>query len=302
MEELKQIIDALRVTFEKTLFKMGEAEITLTTIIQVILVIVVFFLISKYVRKFFHRRILPRFKLDDSVQFVILRLIHFILIIFGILFALNMVGIELTNLAVVFGLIGVGIAFGLQNITSNFVSGVILLFEPSVGVGDYIELGEVIGQVRAINMRSTTIVTRDNITLIVPNSRFIEDTVTNWSVGDLKIRITISVGVAYGSDTELVTRLLLKAADDHPEVLSEPKPDVLFREFGDSSLNFELRVWIPNPNPAVRFKITSDLNYAIDAMFRENNVQIPFPQRDVHLFAENQPSGRGREELSGQWK
>lgn len=140
------------------------------------------------------------------------------------------------------------------------------------------------GQVRAINMRYTTVVTPDNITLIVPNSRFIEDTVTNWSVGDLKIRITVPIGVAYGSDTELVTSLLLKTAEEHSEVLSTPEPDVLFTEFGDSSLNFDLRVWIPSPMG--RFNITSDLNYAIDAAFRGNNIEIPFPQRDVHFFRE----------------
>jgi small-conductance mechanosensitive channel len=238
------------------------------------------------VRKFFRRRVLSRFKLDDGSQFVILRLIHYALIVIGLLLAINVVGIHLTSLTVIFGLVGVGIAFGLQNITSNFVSGVILLFETSVDVGDYIQVGEIIGRVSSINMRSTTVITPENITLIVPNSRFIEETVTNWSVGDLKIRTSVRVGVAYGSDTELVTRLLLKAAEDHPIVLVDPKSDVLFNEFGDSSLNFELRVWIPNPNPGIRKKVTSDLNYAIDAAFRENKVTIPFPQRDVHLLRE----------------
>jgi small-conductance mechanosensitive channel len=133
-------------------------------------------------------------------------------------------------------------------------------------------------------MRATTVITRDNITLIVPNSDFISGTVTNWSVGDPKIRISVPVGVAYGSNTELVTRLLLEAADRHPEVLKEPKPDVLFREFADSSLNFDLRIWIINP--IGRFIIVSDLNYAIDNAFRDNGVTIPFPQRDVHFFRE----------------
>jgi small-conductance mechanosensitive channel len=282
MEEFREFIGKLREVLERRLFSLGEADITLVTILELVLIVTIFFLVSKYVRRFLRRRVLSRFKLDEGARFVILRLIHYTLMAIGILIAFSMVGIKLTSLAVLFGLIGVGIAFGLQNITSNFVSGIILLFEPAVSVGDYIEVGEVIGQVRAINMRSTTILTPDNITLIVPNSRFIEETVINWSVGDLKVRMTISVGVAYGSDTELVTKLLLKTAEDHPEVLSTPKPDVLFKEFGDSSLDFELRVWIPNP--MIRFKVTSDLNYAIDAAFRENNVEIPFPQRDVHFF------------------
>ena len=261
---------------------LGGTKITLLGLIQIILVIFVFLIVSRVLRKILQQRVMPRFKLAEGAQFVILRLIHYILIVIGMLFAINLVGIQMTSLAVIFGLLGVGIAFGLQNITSNFVSGIILLFERPVGVGDYIEVGGAMGRVQAINMRATTVITRNNITLIVPNSDFISGTVTNWSVGDAKVRINVSVGVAYGSDTELVTRLLLEAADGHPDVLKEPKTDVLFREFADSSLNFDLRVWILNPMG--RFKIISDLNYSIDDAFRYNNITIPFPQRDVHFF------------------
>ena len=263
---------------------LGGTKITLLGLIQIILVIFVFLIVSRVLRKILQQRVMPRFKLAEGAQFVILRLIHYILIVIGMLFAINLVGIQMTSLAVIFGLLGVGIAFGLQNITSNFVSGIILLFERPVGVGDYIEVGGAMGRVQAINMRATTVITRNNITLIVPNSDFISGTVTNWSVGDAKVRINVSVGVAYGSDTELVTRLLLEAADGHPDVLKEPKTDVLFREFADSSLNFDLRVWILNPMG--RFKIISDLNYSIDDAFRYNNITIPFPQRDVHFFNE----------------
>jgi small-conductance mechanosensitive channel len=284
MERFEELIRTFREIFEIELFKLGEISITLMAVIELILVIGVFFFISKLVRRFFQRRILPRFRLADGAQFIILRLLHYILVVIGILLAINIVGIQLTSLTVIFGLMGVGIAFGLQNITSNFISGIILLFERPINVGDYIEVGDFRGRVTSINMRATTIVTLENITLIVPNSRFIEDTVTNWSVGDPKIKITIPVGVAYGSDTELVTNLLLKAADDHPQVLSVPKPQVLFKDFGNSSLNFELRVWIPDP--MIRLGVISDLNYAIDAAFRENGVTIPFPQQDVHFFRE----------------
>lgn len=264
---------------------LGGTKITLLGIFEIILVIIIFLIVSRVLRRILQRRILPRFKLAEGAQFVILRLIHYVLIVIGMLTAINLVGIQMTSLAVIFGLLGVGIAFGLQNITSNFVSGIILLFERPVGVGDYIEVGDAMGRVQAINMRSTTVITRDNITLIVPNSGFIESTVTNWSVGDPKVRVNVPVGVAYGSDTDLVRRLLLEAADKHPDVLKEPKSDVLFREFADSSLNFDLRIWMLNPMG--RFKIISDLNYAIDAAFRENNITIPFPQRDVHFFPES---------------
>ena len=286
MEKLVQYLERFREIFDKEIFHMGETSVTLMVIIQLVLIILAFFIASKLLGRFLRRGVLSRFHLDGGVQYTIIRLLHYCMLVIGILFALNLVGIQLTSLAVIFGLVGVGIAFGLQNITSNFVSGIILLFERPVNVGDYIQVGDTSGQVRAINVRSTTVITLDNITLIVPNSRFVEDTVTNWSVSDPKIRISVSVGVAYGSDTELVTQLLLKAAEEHPETLSEPEPDVLFKEFGDSSLDFELRTWIPESMH--RLKIISDLNYAIDKAFRENDIEIPFPQRDVHLFREAQ--------------
>jgi len=284
MNEFTEFVAKVRGVVDKELFSLFGTGFSIAAILKLILIIVISLIISKFVRKFFQKRVLSHFKLDEGSQFVILRLIHYILIVTGIMIAISAVGIKMTSLAVVFGLIGVGIAFGLQNITSNFVSGIILLFERPVGVGDYVEVGEDMGQVRAINMRATTIVTRDNITLIVPNSNFIEGTITNWSVGDPKVRFNVPVGVAYGSDTELVTNILLKAADDHPEVLKDPKPDVLFREFADSSLNFTLRVW--TVSPMGRFRVISDLNYVIDAAFRENNITIPFPQQDVHFFKE----------------
>ena len=283
MEEIAEFMKKLREVMEYSL-TLGGTKITLMGIVEIVLVIIVFLVISRLLRKVLQRRILPRFKLAEGAQFVILRLIHYTLVVIGLLLAINLVGIQMTSLTVIFGLLGVGIAFGLQNITSNFVSGIILLFERPVSVGDYVEVGDVMGRVQSINMRSTTIITRDNITLIVPNSGFIESTVTNWSVGDPKVRINVPVGVAYGSDTELVRRILLEAAENHPDVLRDPKPDVLFKEFADSSLNFDLRIWIINPMG--RFKIISDLNYAIDNAFRENNVTIPFPQRDVHFYQE----------------
>jgi small-conductance mechanosensitive channel len=285
MEEFKELITKFREVFNQEIFKLGQTPITLITVINIVLITLIFYVLSRVIRRFLRRRILPGFRLADGAQFVVLRLIHFVLMTIGFLIALNSVNIQLTSLTVLFGLVGVGIAFGLQNITSNFVSGIILLFERPINVGDYVEVGDVIGRVQAINIRATTIVTLDNITLIVPNSQFIESTVTNWSVGDPKIRLNIPVGVAYGSDTELVTRILRQTAEEHKKVLKEPEPDVLFKEFGDSSLNFELRVWIPNT--MLRPKTISEINYAIDEAFRKNSVTIPFPQRDVHFFRED---------------
>jgi small-conductance mechanosensitive channel len=175
----------------------------------------------------------------------------------------------------------VGIGFGLQNIANNFVSGLILLFERPIKPNDMVSVGDTDGKVEEIKMRATTVVTRDNVTIIVPNSQFISSEVTNWSHTDPKVRIHVPVGVAYGSDVKLVTDLLLQVAKDHPQVMNEPPPNVWFTGFGDSSLDFELLVWITEP--ISRQKIRSDLNYAIDAAFRQHDVTIPFPQRDLHL-------------------
>jgi len=263
---------------------LGNAELKLMSVMELILIVVAFSILSRYIRKLLQKRVLPRFSLPGGTQFVMLRITHFMLIAIGLMLAFGAVGIRLTSLTMIFGLIGFGIAFGLQNVTSNFISGIILLFERPISVGDFIEVGDAIGQVKSINMRATTITTRENIALIVPNSKFIEDTVTNWSIGDLKIRIAVLVRVAYGSDTRLVEKLLLKVAEEHPKVLSDPRSDVLFRDFGDSALNFALRAWIPDP--ASRSLIASDLNYAIDTAFRENGIKVPFPQRDVHFYSE----------------
>jgi small-conductance mechanosensitive channel len=192
-----------------------------------------------------------------------------------------MIGINLTGLAFFIGILSVGIGFGLQNIANNFVSGLILLFERPIKPGDMVSVGDTEGRVQEIQMRATTVLTRDNVTIIVPNSQLVSEKVINWSHKDPKVRIHIPIGVAYGSDVQLVTELLLKVAKGHPQVMDEPPPNVWFVDFGDSSLNFELLVWINNP--ILRKQIQSDLNYAIDAVFRQHNVTIPFPQRDLHL-------------------
>jgi len=277
----RDLFDTVHSIFENRLFDIGKTEITLLMLIEFVLIIIFFFLISRLIRRFLRRQVLVHLRFAENIQFIILRLTHYVTIFLGLLIALNTLGIQLTSLVVGLGVVGVGLAFGLQNIASNFISGIILLFERHVNIGDFVTVGNNMGKVKSINIRSTTIVTLDNIMLIVPNSKFIEDTITNWSVEDPKIRINISIGVAYGSDTALVTKLLLKAASDHNAVLSNPEPEVQFKEFGDSSLNFELYAWISHPME--RFRITSDLNYIIDKLFTENGITIPFPQSDVYL-------------------
>lgn len=204
--------------------------------------------------------------------------------IFALLVGLTLAGVSFQGLAIVAGALSLGIGFGLQNIVNNFVSGLILLFERPIKAGDYISVGEIEGFVRQIRIRSTELETQENQNVIVPNSELIATQVTNWVLRDPAGRLSLPVGVAYGSDTEKVKGLLESVAREHSEVITKgrmPGPVALFKSFGDSSLDFELRVWVRNIER--RYHVTSDLNFAIDKAFRENGVEIPFPQRDLHL-------------------
>ena len=202
----------------------------------------------------------------------------------ALLVGLGVAGVEFQNLAIVAGALSVGIGFGLQNIVNNFVSGLILLFERPIRRGDWIVVGNTEGYVKRIRIRSTQIETFDHADVIVPNSELISSQVTNWMLSDQSGRARVPVGVAYGSDTEKVKTLLLEVAQEHEMVISgdDKFPSrVLFMGFGDSSLNFELRVYIKNVDS--RLRVISDLNFAIDRKFRANGVEIPFPKRDLYI-------------------
>jgi len=180
--------------------------------------------------------------------------------------------------------LGIGLGFGLQNIFNNFISGIILLFERPIQVGDDVEINGTWALVKKINVRATVVQTYDNASLIIPNSEFISSQVTNWSFKDKRLRRHVDVGVAYGSDVELVRSTLLEIAASTPKVLKNPKPDVLFRDFGDSSLVFRLRIWTDIDNMLI---VETAIRFEIDRLFKERGIVIAFPQRDVHLFVEN---------------
>ena len=222
-----------------------------------------------------------RFQIEESKTYTMLRINHYIIMIIGSIVAFQFVGINLSGLAVIFGLLSVGIGFGLQNVTSNFIAGLILLFEQPIKIGDRIMVGDTEGDVLEINIRSTTIRSLNNVSIIVPNSEFVSSNVVNWSHGDPKIRLVVEVGVSYQSDLDTVLRSLQEVAEEHPEVLKNPEPDVIFRNFGDSSWNMVLRAWIKHPYK--HHIVRSELNCAIVWKFRENHVEIPFPQRDLHV-------------------
>jgi small-conductance mechanosensitive channel len=214
--------------------------------------------------------------LKDSITTITIYLIWAI----GIFISLRMIGVSSTSLTVVFGALSIGLGFGLQNIFNNFISGIILLFERPIQVGDAVEIGGVWGVVQKINVRSTLVQTYDNASLIIPNSEFISNKVINWSFKDHRIRRVITVGVAYGSDTELVSATLKEIAGKTQWVLKTPEPDVLFSDFGDSSLIFKLRVWTQVDR---MIKVETNLRFEIDRLFRERHIEIPFPQRDIHI-------------------
>ena len=273
--------DDLRAVFEKQIVSFGEVEVTPAILLTAVLIILIAYGASRLLQRMLRRSVFEQIGLNKGSQSAICRILHIIIMCIGTFIAIEYTGINLTALAAVGAVLLVGIGLGLQNITHNFISGLIMLFERPVQEGDFVEVGGVQGRVRAINARSTTVETLDNVSIIVPNSKFLSDNVTNWSFQDSKVRIHVSVGVSYGSDVELVAETLLEVGRAHPEVLSNPEPQIQFLTFGDSSLNFDLLVWIEDPTR--QYIVTSDLNFAIVQAFRERNITIPFPQRDLHV-------------------
>jgi len=267
--------------FQYKLFEINRTSITPSSVIMFVIVIMVFFFLSHLLQKILKNKVLARFRIGQGTQYTLSRISHYITMIIGCLFAFQFIGIDLSGLAVIVGLLSVGIGFGLQNVTSNFISGIILLFERPIKIGDRITVGHTEGDVVAINMRSTTIRSLNNISIIVPNTEFISSQVINWSHGDPKVRLDVQVGVSYHSDLETVIRALREVAEESPSVLKNPEPDVLFSGFGDSSWNMELRVWLEDPK---KYYLTrSEINCAIVHKFRQYGIEIPYPQRDLHV-------------------
>jgi small-conductance mechanosensitive channel len=258
------------------LFSLGGSPLTAWKLIYLILITFLLFYLSAKLYKIVVYRLLAKSRIELGVRIAVASILKYAVLTIGFVIILQTAGIDLSSITILFGALGVGIGFGLQNITNNFVSGLIILFERPIKVGDRI------GDVVDISMRATTIVTNDNISIIVPNSEFISSTVINWSHTDRNVRFNFPVGVAYREDPERVRKLLLEIALENPGVLKDPKPDVLFTEFGDSALMFNLRVWTSEyiNRPGV---LKSRLYYEISRRFKEAGIEIPFPQRDVHI-------------------
>jgi small-conductance mechanosensitive channel len=282
MEQVANWLERLRDFLQIPIFRLGQTELTLWTFLYLIILLVLLLVFSAKLKHWMVHTLLARTRIEVGVRQATGSIVQYFLLAVGLLIILQTAGIDLTTLNILAGAVGIGVGFGLQNIANNFISGIIILFEQPIKVGDRIEVADVEGDVIEIGTRATTVLTNDHIAIIVPNSKFISENVVNWSHVEHRVRFRIPVSVSYNSDVNLVEKLLLEAADESANVLREPKPSVRFLEFGDSGLQFELRAWSTTLLHR-KGQLTSELNFAILKKFREHGVEIPYPQRDIHI-------------------
>ena len=265
-------------------FGVGGTTLTVGAVSGALLSLVLIVLLGLWIRSRVNRYADTREFSRRASLYTVGKLAFYLMIVVAVLISLAVLGIPISRFAVVAGALGVGLGFGLQAIFNNFVSGLILLIERPIRTGDWIVVGSTEGYVKKIAIRSTQIQTFDRADVIVPNSELISGQVTNWMLRDSMGRVRAPVGVAYGSDTQLVKQTLLEVGRVHPEVITDgrvPEPTVIFVRFGDSTLDFELRCFIRNVDR--RLAVLSDLNFAIDAAFRKAGIEIAFPQLDLHV-------------------
>ncbi len=282
MENIESAGRTIRETLSYPLIEMGGTSITLWLLLYITFGIFLLFFLTARLKNMLVKHILVKYTSEFGVRQAIGGIVRYVLLFLGLLIILQTAGIDLSTLTVLAGALGIGIGFGLQHITNNFVSGIIILFERPIKVGDRIEVGNTHGKVTNISARATTIITNDNVSIIVPNSEFMQSRVINWSHSDYKVRFRIPVSVAYGSDIDKVTELLLETGREDSHVLKDPPPTIRLKEFGDNGIHFELLVWTTSYMHR-RGKFFSDLNIGIIKKFNQHGIQIPFPQRDVYI-------------------
>jgi small-conductance mechanosensitive channel len=269
-------------------FNIGNLPVTPLFLLKVAAFLLLLGLGARVVRKIMRQRVLVHTSMDEGLQYSVAVGAGYLFFIVGLVVGLQSLGLNLTSIAFLGGAVGIGVGVGLQPVVNNFVSGLILLVERPIKVGDRIEIAELAGDVVKIAARSTWVRTNDNVVIIVPNSEFTTQRVTNWTANDRRVRVSLPVGTSYSSDPEQVRKLLLAAAREHADVLSDPAPDVVFTGFGDSSLNFDLRIWTTGQLRTPQI-LRSDLYFAVFRIFKEQGIEIPFPQRDLHLRSVSMP-------------
>ncbi|QLL29851.1 mechanosensitive ion channel [Thermosynechococcus sichuanensis E542] len=275
------LLERVAVVFNTPFMELGRTKVTLNFLFLILFLSLAVISISRWVSEWLKSRILMQLRVDRGSQETITRVVSYSLSFIGFIIVLQTAGIDLSSLTVLAGVLGIGFGFGLQTLASNFISGLAILLEHPIKVGDFIEVDGLLGTVEKISIRATIIRTNDSQYVIVPNNRFIEKNVVNWSYGSPDSRIHIPVSVAYGSDTVLVTEALLSAARQDPRVLLTPPPSVWFRGFGENAYLFELLVWINRPQDSEPIK--SALNFLIEQELRRRQIEVPFPQLDLRL-------------------
>jgi small-conductance mechanosensitive channel len=277
-------------------FTFGRITVSASGFITAFATILITIFVARWSSALIERRISNRRHIDPGLRYTICRLAKYIIIAIGVLITLKQAfGLDLTSIAVIFTALSVGIGFGLQYIAADIASGFILLFERPIRIGDRITIGEDEGDVKSINLRTTVVITNDQIAIIVPNSKLVSQRVINWSYGDPRARIAIPIGVADDSDIQLVTDTLIEAAKGVANVLPEPQPTVQLLKFGDYSLDFRLLVWTNQPRRHVQ--IRSDINFRIAQLFRERSIRIPRPTQEFLLKGVDQPQDELAAEL-----
>ncbi|MGB5769153.1 MAG: mechanosensitive ion channel domain-containing protein [Crocosphaera sp.] len=281
------IIDILKISLVTDVFRLGNQNYSVLDFFILVGLLAGLVTLTRMVSSVLKSKLLSATGLSRSVQDTTALIVNYALIFLGTIVVLQVWGLDLSSLTVFASVLGVGIGLGLQGIAKEFVSGLVLIFERPIQVGDFVEVSGLMGTVERISVRSTEIRTLDQVSVILPNSRFLESEVINWSHSSPISRLKIPVSVAYGSNLEAVKKVLIDTAKNHREVLSMPSPQVWFAEFGNSSLDFNLLVWIRKPYK--QFQIKSDLYFKIDSQFREEGIKIPFPQQDLHFRSSDLP-------------
>jgi small-conductance mechanosensitive channel len=274
---------ALKTCWQYELTSIDDQPITVGKVLIGFVLLLIGYVLSRRISRLLGTRVLPRFGMNEGVSSALQTIAFYVLLATVGLFTLELLHIPVTVFTFLGGAIAIGVGFGSQNVLNNFISGLILLAERPVRVGDLVEIDGLQGNIEQIGARSTRLKTGSNLEIIVPNSKFLENNVTNWTLSDTRVRTSVAVGVDYGSPTREVARLLQQAAEGNPNVLRQPEPLVLFQGFGDNTLNFEVFFWISTRTTTHRMRVESELRFAIDDVLRAANITIAFPQRDVHL-------------------
>lgn len=282
-ELLNKIWEVVVTLWHFQLFQSGDSTIYFNQLFIAMLVVLCGFVVGKWLSRIVGRRLSKIAKLNQNTTHVLQRLFYLLFIVVVVLIALPIAGIPITVFTVLGGAVAIGVGFGVQNLFNNLISGLILMIEKPIRIGDILELGDSQGKVEEIGNRCVRMRRGDGVDVLIPNSHFLEQQVINWTLSDSDLRGEVIVGVAYGSETAKVRELMLFAAKENEKIHRQPEPFVLFEEFGDNSLVFKLYYWSAVDRPMDLERINSVLRFRIDELFREADITISFPQRDVHL-------------------